>query len=118
MAPTVITAAGQTATPIVRRAGKDRVYQVDCRAPLRQHELLVHMATEPAPGLGMQCQARPARGARTLHLQLSGGELPQGQVRDNGAARPAVVTTQGVIELAVAVRMAAQGPGRVPVGTA
>lgn len=106
-APIVITAAGQTATPIVRRAGEDRVYQVDCRALLRQHELLVRMAAEPVAGLGMQCQARPARGARTLDVRIWGGELPESRLKGDGTVRLAVVTTQGVVELALAVRLVA-----------
>lgn len=107
MAPIVMTAAGQTATSIVRRAGEGRVYQVDCRAPLRQHELLVRMAAEPAPGLGMLCQARPARGARTLDVRIWGGELQVSRLKADGTVRLAVVTTQGVVELSLAVRLVA-----------
>lgn len=105
--PIVMTAAGHGATPIVRRAGDDRAYQVDCGALLRPHELLVRVLGEPAVGLGMQCTARPARGARLLDVRLWGGALPEGRQRADGTVRLAVVTTQGVVDLVLAVRLVA-----------
>ncbi len=106
-APIVITAAGQTATPIVRRAGDARTHNVDCSSLLRPLELLVRMAAEPVAGLGMQCEARPARGARSLDVRIAGGDMPDGRQRADGSVRLVVVTTQGQIELALAVRLIA-----------
>lgn len=103
-----MAATGHTATPIVRRVGDARAYPVDCSALLRPHELLVRVQGEPMAGLGMQCQARPARGARTLDVWISGGELPEARPKADGSARLALaVTTQGGVELALAVRLVA-----------
>jgi hypothetical protein len=106
-APIVMKSAGKAPTQIVRRVGEDRVYPIDCSALLRPHELLVRVQGEPAAGLGMQCEARPARGARTLDVRISGSELPEGRQKADGSVRLVVVTTQGVVELALAVRVVA-----------
>ena len=42
---------------------------------------------------------------RALGVRLWGGELPEGPQKADGTVRPAGVTTQGVITLALAVRM-------------
>jgi hypothetical protein len=55
----------------------------------------------------MQRQALPAPGARQIAVQISGGALPARRQKADDPVRLAVVTTQGVIELAVAVRMMA-----------
>jgi hypothetical protein len=103
----VMKPSGQAAATIERRAGDDRVYAVDCGALLRQHELLVRVSGEPAAGLGMQCQARPARGAKTLDVRLWGGALPEGRQHADAAVRLTVVTTQGALELVLPVRLRA-----------
>jgi hypothetical protein len=49
--------------------------------------LLMRASVEPAAGLGIQRQARPARGARTLDMRLSGGALPDGRQKPDAPLR-------------------------------
>jgi hypothetical protein len=61
--------------------------RVQVLAGMSRVSLLMRASVEPAAGLGIQRQARPARGARTLDMRLSGGALPDGRQKPDAPLR-------------------------------
>lgn len=93
---------GKLDTPLEHPAGDDRACVVDCTAMLRQHELLV--SVEATGSAGLQCSARPLRGARELEVRIWGGTLEDRQPSAMGRVALAVKTTQGRLSIELPVR--------------
>ena len=105
---TTATPPGQLPARISKRASEARSYTVDCRPLLAPHELLVRVLQHlpPAdPSALAVTSAHVCADCTTLQLGLAAGAPPAGQPTRDWPLLVTVKTTQGTLDIELAVRV-------------